>query len=83
MGVTLAMVIGYLLKANTTDRRDSQEAVDKAEARADAMSKRAEDANVDLDLERVKRRLAEDSLARCARAFADLEHRIRGGDATP
>lgn len=84
-GVALAFmgVIGYLLKANSTDRSQAQQAVDKAEARADAMSKRLQDANTELDLELSKRRKAEDNLARCARAFADLQFRRTGGRAAP
>jgi hypothetical protein len=97
VAATLALVIGYLLKANASDRRDYQDAVDKAEKRADDMADRATVAQLALDEERDARhhkedllseaqlalRLSESMVAANARALAQMhtDQRRRADDA--
>lgn len=71
-GVAFVAIIGYLLKSNATDRRDYQEAVDRAEARADMQAQRAAAAEVALDLERSSRRRIEDAADVISRQLAAL-----------
>jgi hypothetical protein len=70
VGGLLVMVILYLLNANRVDRKEYQEAIDKAEGRADAADARriALEARMDglqqaLDEARAARRAAEDTAA--------------------
>ena len=63
-------VIVYLLSSNRQDRREYQEAIDKAEIRADAASARAEALQTALDEARAARRAAEDQAAMYARELA-------------
>lgn len=81
----LVLVIAYLLKANASDRRDYQEAVDRAERRADEAAVRLQAANAALDEQRTARRLAEDAQSLSERRYADLLHesRRRAGEVRP
>ncbi len=79
----LAGVIGYLLNANRADRKEYQEAIDRAEARADAAETRTRAAEQRsdalqqaVDEARARRRAAEDRAAELARQLADT-HRGR------
>ncbi|MBM0274144.1 hypothetical protein [Micromonospora tarensis] len=74
VGGTLLAVVVYLLNANRVDRREYQDAVDRAEARADAAEARraTAEARVDglqqaVDAERAARRTAEDRAAAAER----------------
>ncbi|MBM0237748.1 hypothetical protein JNW88_12275 [Micromonospora sp. ATA32] len=69
-GGTLLAVVVYLLAANRTDRRDSWEAIDRAEKRADEADKRRREAEAErdglqqaVDEARAARRAAEDRAA--------------------
>jgi hypothetical protein len=62
VGAFVAVIV-YLLGSNRQDRREYQEAIDKAEARADAASARAEGIQQALDEARSSRRAAEDRAA--------------------
>lgn len=82
-GGLLVMVVLYLLNANRQDRKEYQEAVDKAEKRADDAEARrsAADARLDalqqaLDEARAARRAAEDRAALAERELA--RHRPDG-----
>lgn len=68
----LASVIWYLLRANASDRKDYQEATDRAERRADESAARLSAAQVALDDERASRRRVEDALAEASRLVAGL-----------
>jgi hypothetical protein len=77
VGGLLVMVVLYLLNANRVDRKEYQEAIDKAEARADAAEARraALDARMDglqqaLDEARAARRAAEDKAALAERELS-------------
>jgi len=72
-GVALVAVIGYLLRSNASDRKDYQEAVDKADTRADNMAARVAASERALDGERQIRRGIEDKLGAVERKVADLE----------
>lgn len=63
-------VIAYLLGSNRADRREYQEAIDKAEARADKADARAEGIQQALDEARTARRAAEDRADLMAREVA-------------
>lgn len=56
-------VIAYLLSSNRQDRREYQDAIDKAEIRADKAEARAEGIQQALDEARARRREAEDRAA--------------------
>lgn len=60
----LALVVGYLLNANRQDRRDYREAVDRAEARADAAEERARGRLAQVEEQRRARYAAEEEAAR-------------------
>lgn len=86
VGGLLVMVVGYLLNANRADRREYQEAIDRAEKRADdaerrsyAAEQRAEGLQQALDEARRARRAAEDRLALLERELA--RYRQDGGGA--
>lgn len=64
-------VIAYLLSSNRQDRREYQDAIDKAEARADKAEARAEGIQQALDEARARRREAEDRAALVERAARD------------
>jgi len=71
-GSLLAIVILYLLNSNRADRKDYQDAIDKAELRADQAEARRreaetriEDLQRQLDEARSARRAAEDRAGRC------------------
>lgn len=73
----LAVVIGYLLNSNRADRREYQEAVDRAERRADeadarvrAAEGRTEALQQAVDESRAGRRAAEDRAALAERELA-------------
>jgi len=73
-GGLLATIVIYLLNANRQDRREYQEAIDRAEARADAATarthaaeQRAEALQQAVDAARDARRAAEDEAARIRR----------------
>jgi hypothetical protein len=70
-GGALLAVIWYLLRANASDRRDYQDAVDRAIARADAMALRVAAAEASLDEERQRRRRLEDLAAEDLRELRD------------
>lgn len=72
VAVTLAMVIGYLLRSNAVDRRDYQDAVDRINKRADEMEARLNVAQSALDGERQARRHIEDLNAVNMRALEQL-----------
>jgi hypothetical protein len=63
-------VIVYLLGSNRQDRREYQEAIDKAEARADKADARSEGIQQALDEARSARRVAEDRAALAEREAA-------------
>lgn len=70
-------VIAYLLQSNRADRREYQEAIDRAEARADAAETRraaeqrsAEALQLAIDEARAARRAAEDRAALAERQLA-------------
>lgn len=67
-GGLLATVIIYLLTSNRTDRREYQEAIDRAEKRADAAEERAEArlATLRARVEQLQRELEEARIARHA-----------------
>lgn len=69
-GGLLVLVILYLLNANRVDRREYQEAIDKAEARADKAETRAEALQLALDEARSARRTAEDKAHLAERELA-------------
>lgn len=76
-GGLLVTVVFYLLNANRLDRREYQEAIDRAEARADAAAartaaaeQRAEALQRALDDARAARRAAEDRADGLARELA-------------
>jgi len=73
VGGTLVLVILYLLRANATDRKDYQEAVDKAQLRADDMGRRLTAAEAALDAERTARRNVEDRLDAATRELAGMK----------
>jgi uncharacterized membrane protein YccC len=78
---TFVVVIGYLLRQNAVDRRDTQDIIDKANRRTDDMADRLALARTQLDEERDRRRNAEDALARHADVLNRLQNHIdRGGD---
>ena len=71
------LVIFYLLSSNRADRKEYQEAIDRAEARADRAEQRAREAaareqgtQTALDEARGGRRTAEDRAAELAREMA-------------
>ncbi|MGI5213042.1 hypothetical protein [Plantactinospora sp. CA-290183] len=83
VGGLLVMVVGYLLNANRADRKEYQEAIDKAEKRADeaarrtdAAEQRAEGLQQAVDEARSARRATEDRLAILERELA--RHRSDG-----
>ncbi|MDG4791423.1 hypothetical protein O7626_36965 [Micromonospora sp. WMMD1102] len=70
VGGLLVMIVSYLLNANRADRKEYQEAIDRAERRADdaarrtdAAEHRAEELQQAVDEARRARRAAEDALA--------------------
>ncbi|MEU5945147.1 hypothetical protein ABZ793_06240 [Micromonospora sp. NPDC047465] len=70
VGGTLLGVVIYLLNANRVDRREYQDAIDRAEKRADeadvrrkAAESRVDDLNKAVDEARAARRVAEDKAA--------------------
>ncbi|MFY1674827.1 hypothetical protein ACN27G_33640 [Plantactinospora sp. WMMB334] len=70
VGGLLVMIVAYLLNANRADRKEYQEAIDRAEKRADdaarrtdAAEQRAEGLQQAVDEARRARRAAEDALA--------------------
>lgn len=75
VALTLAVVIGYLLKSNAADRAAYQEATDRAEERFDEMAERLRRVNAALDVEIDARRKAEDAKAVSERTLNDLRHR--------
>lgn len=84
VGGLLVMVVGYLLNANRADRKEYQEAIDRAERRADeaarrtyAAEQRAEALQRAVDEARMARRAAEDRLAMLERELA--RYRPDGG----
>ena len=83
-GGTLLAVVVYLLAANRTDRRDYQDAIDRAEKRADEADKRRREAEAErdglqqaVDEARAGRRAAEDRAALAERELA--KYRTPGG----
>ncbi|MEV4384402.1 hypothetical protein AB0J68_01535 [Micromonospora sp. NPDC049580] len=84
VGGTLLAVVVYLLNANRVDRREYQDAIDRAEKRADeaearraAAEGRMDELQQAVDAERAGRRTAED---RAAAAERELQrHRPAGG----
>ena len=83
-GGTLLAVVVYLLAANRTDRRDYQDAIDRAEKRADEADKRRREAEAErdglqqaVDEARAGRRAAEDRAAQADRELA--KYRTPGG----
>lgn len=65
-----ALVITYLLNSNRQDRREYQDAIDKAEARADRAEARTGDLDKALDDARARRREAEDQRDEARRDLA-------------
>ncbi|MEO3923019.1 hypothetical protein ABGB07_03935 [Micromonosporaceae bacterium B7E4] len=59
-----AVVLVYLLSSNRADRRDAQDAIDRAEARADKAEARTEEIRKAYDEARAARDLAERELSR-------------------
>lgn len=77
VGSLLVTVVAYLLNANRADRKEYQEAIDRAEKRADdaarrtdAAEQRAEGLQQAVDEARTARRAAEDRLALVERELA-------------
>ncbi|MEO3742484.1 hypothetical protein [Plantactinospora sp. B5E13] len=77
VGGLLVTVVAYLLNANRADRKEYQEAIDRAEKRADdaarrtdAAEQRAEALQLAVDEARRARRAAEDRLALLEREIA-------------
>lgn len=66
----VVMVILYLLSSNRQDRKEYQEAIDKAEARADRADARAGGLEAALDEARARRRTAEDQRDEAKRELA-------------
>ncbi|MDG4801731.1 hypothetical protein [Micromonospora sp. WMMD980] len=73
----LVAIIGYLLGSNRTDRKEYQEAIDRAEKRADDAEKRTDTADARcealqqaVDEARTARRTAEDRADLLARELA-------------
>jgi hypothetical protein len=64
----LAVVIGYLLRANATDRKDYRDAVAVADRKRDAAERAHTRTQQNLDAERELRRKAEDTAARAVAA---------------
>lgn len=79
VGGLLVMVVAYLLNANRVDRREYQEAVDRAEGRADKADARAEGLQAALDEARAARRVAEDRADQLARELARCRADAGGG----
>ncbi|GAB3967954.1 hypothetical protein GCM10027615_18640 [Plantactinospora veratri] len=80
VGGLLVTIVAYLLNANRADRKEYQEAIDRAERRADdaarrtdAAEQRAEGLQQAIDEARRARRAAEDALALVEREL----HRYR------
>lgn len=80
------VVISYLLSANRQDRREYQEAIDRAERRADdaatrqkAAEQRAEALQQAVDEARAARRAAEDKSDELARRLERYSPAVPGG----
>lgn len=84
IGATLVAVIVYLLRANTTDRRDYREAIGAWQDRWDESVIRYRELQTLLDEQREQRRKAEDVAARATIAaermsveLAALQHEVQ------
>jgi uncharacterized membrane protein len=69
LGAFVAVIV-YLLSSNRQDRREYQDAIDKAEARADKAEAREQSTQETLDEARAARRSAEDRAAALGRELA-------------
>lgn len=76
VAAVLAIVVGYLLRANHIDRMEYLDAVDRAEKRADEYLSRHRQTQEVLDTERASRRRTEDALAEAVRELAGLRDTV-------